>query len=601
MTSDSRTLSAERATEGVRAESEGAKKGGWAGRYLPPAGLERKLYVGLWVVLLAVKALTIYHFRADGDETQHAHVVWEWATGHLQYRDVFDNHMPLFQMLCGPLMAALGPRADIMVMLRWAMVPLYGVCVWCVFRLTEVLFSRRLAPWMALAAGALPKFFYTSTEFRPDDLWAVFWLLGLVVAVSGPFTMKRAFAFGLMLGLTFAVSLKTVVLVAGLLTATVLAMGLGWVRRQGPGVVGSVGRLAAIVAGAVIPVGTTVLYFYRQGAFWIMYYCVVSHNVVPRMKRWGHLSAHVWIFPIAVAASILVVWLISRQTRDTGLAMRRTIVLLTPWFFLCLLLSYWPDITREDDVPYVPLTPLLAVPLVMWISSAVKLPKIEARFFTWVMPAVCFAELLWVWNIVPLRSDRLKVTTRSIADVLLLTGPNDYVMDMKGDYIFRKRPYYWAFETITKTRMRMGLIKDDLIERMEKHETKMAFLFSAHVLPAATRFIVTNYISFDKAALDLAVAGKELGNAGADGTYSFDVAIPATYAVVSETGTTAGILDGAPYVGAVRLGAGHHTFHRTNGSGRVAIFLDSAAAEGFHPLFDVSEKIIQKEQTSKDG
>jgi hypothetical protein len=273
---------------------------------------------------------------------------------------------------------------------------------------------------------------------------------------------------------------------------------------------------------------------------------------------------------------------------------------LTPWLFLCLLLSYWPDITREDDLPYTPLTPFLAIPLIMWVAALFKLRRVEARFFTWVMPAVIFAELLCVWHLNPLRTDRLKVTTRSIADVLLLTDKNDYVMDGRGDYIFRQRPYYWVFETITKARMRLGLIPDDLPKALEKKEVKMCYLFSAHVSPATTNFILANYISFDRQALDLAVAGKELGKAGADGTYSFDVAIPGTYAVVSENGTTGGTLDGATYAGPVRLEAGRHEFRRTSGSGRAAIFLDRALAEGFQPLFDVAERFTKTTNSEKE-
>jgi hypothetical protein len=604
MTSLHRTLSRGEADSpgGVApCEGEPAQAGvaGWWDRYLPPRGLERKLFLALVALVLGLKVLTIYHYRADADEPQHAYVVWAWATGHLQYRDVFDNHMPLFQMACVPLMALLGPRANIIILLRWAMMPLYFVSLWCVFRIAETLFSRRIAPWAALIAGALPAFFYTSTEFRPDDLWAVFWLMALLVGVSGTFTVRRALAFGLLLGLTFAVSMKTVVLVAGLLTATLVALGLAWLRGDGPGPVKIASRLGAILVAAVIPTGALVLFFASRGAFWIMYYCVVAHNVVPRMKRWGHISIHEWIFPISLVVLGVYGWFLFRQTRDTRLAMRRTIILLTPCFFIALLLSYWPDITREDDLPYVPLLPLLGVPILIGVASWVRFPRVEARFFTWILPVVCFAELIWVWNYDTLRTNRMKVTTRSIEDVLLLTDPNDYVMDARGNYIFRPRPYYWVFETITKVRMRMGLIKDTLPQALEKTETKVCYLYSAHIIPETNRFILTNYIPFDTEALDLGVAGKELPKPAADGTYAFDVAIPTTYAVVSESGTTAGTLDGAPYAGPVRIEAGHHLFHRTAGRGRVAIFLDRALAEGFHPLFDASEKFIRIDENGK--
>jgi hypothetical protein len=185
-------------------------------KYLPPRGVERTAFLILSVLLVGLKVLAIRHFRSDSDETQHAHVVWGWVTGQLQYRDLFDNHMPLFQMLCAPFMALLGERADIMIMLRWLLLPLYFVNLWCVFRLTEILYSPRVAPWSALIAGILAKFFYTSTEFRTDQLWTVFWLLSLVAAVAGPFTVRRALGMGLMLGLAGAVSVKTVALVVAL-------------------------------------------------------------------------------------------------------------------------------------------------------------------------------------------------------------------------------------------------------------------------------------------------------------------------------------------------------------------------------------------------
>jgi len=564
--------------------------------YLPARGSERKAFLALWALVLVLKGFAILHYRADSDETQHAHVVWAWTTGRLPYRDLFDNHMPLFQMACAPLFHLLGEHSYILIELRVAMLPLFFLCLWCVFKLAETLFSRRIAPWVCLAAAALPPFFYTATEFRPDILWAAFWLLSLLAAVSGQFTVKRAFGFGLMLGLTFAVSLKTVVLVAALGTAALMAMALAWGRGEPPGVARTAARLAAIVGGAVIAPAATVLYFAWRGAFWIMYYCVVLHNVVPGLKRWGHFSLHQWFFPLSLLALGACGWLIFRQAPDTRLAMRRTIVLLTPWFFLFLLLSYWPDITREDDLPYAPLTPLAAIPVLLWLRTRFRFPRVEARFFTWIVPSVCFVELLCVWNLNPLRSDRLKVTTRSIADVLLLTRPNECVMDAKAGYIFRPRPYYWVIETLTKARIRLGLIQDRLPEALEKTGTRICNLDAAHILPATSFFIVSNYMPFDTLALELGVAGKELGAPPADGTFSFDVAIPATYAIVSESGATAGALDGAPYVGPARLEAGHHVFHRTSGTGRAAILLDRAAAAGFHPLFDASEKFIAQER-----
>ncbi len=339
---------------------------------LPPRGFERKAFLFLAALVAVLKVMAILHYRIDSDETQHAHVVWAWTQGQLPYRDLFDNHMPLFQMLCAPFFRLLGQHDYIILELRAAMVPLFLACLWCVFKLTERLFFRRAAPWAAMAAAALPQFFYTSTEFRPDILWAAFWLLALLVAVKGEFTVKRALAFGLLLGLIFTVSLKSVVLVIALAVATLMAIVFAWVRGAPPHPLAMLARLAAILAGAIVAPAIIVRYFWSQGAFEPMKYCVYWHNIVPGLKRWGHFSTHGWDFPVTAVLLAAYGWLIFRQTPDTRLACRRAIVALTPWLFIAFLLSYWPDITREDDLPYTPLAPLSAIPLLMLAGNFVR-------------------------------------------------------------------------------------------------------------------------------------------------------------------------------------------------------------------------------------
>ena len=87
----------------------------------------------------------------------------------------------------------------------------------------------------------------------------------------------------------------------------------------------------------------------------------------------------------------------------------------------------------------------------------------------------------------------------------------------------------------------------------QEHRHQNLLLYCGrHGTPEAA-FIVANYIPFDHKALDLGVAGKEIGQ---DRRAHFDVAIPVTYAVVSGSGVTTGELDGKPYTGPVFLAAG---------------------------------------------
>ena len=56
-----------------------------------------KLTFALFAALaLVLRAAALFRYRFDSDEQQHLHVTWGWTAGLMQYRDLFDNHAPLF-------------------------------------------------------------------------------------------------------------------------------------------------------------------------------------------------------------------------------------------------------------------------------------------------------------------------------------------------------------------------------------------------------------------------------------------------------------------------------------------------------------------------
>jgi len=292
-------------------------------------------------------------------------------------------------------------------------------------------------------------------------------------------------------------------------------------------------------------------------------------------------------------------WLIFRQTRETTLAIRRTIILLTPWCFVALLSSYWPDITREDNLPYAPLLPLSLIPLLTLAGALVAKEATESGlrwrriFWTYGLPLVALCNLAFTFKVQNLRQDRLRVTTHAMEDVLSLTTPDDYVMDRKGDYIFRRRAYYWVLEPLTKARIRLGLIHDSITQRLVQRGVKICYFYCAKQGSLAAQFIVANYVPFDPQALDIGVLGKVIGSAAQEGTFSFNVVIPQTYAVVTEKGQLTGELDGKPYTAPVWLAAGNHQFHRTGGAGRAGIILKDPQGKGLPLLFDAMDLLVK--------
>src|SRR5579871_2811192 len=171
--------------------------------------ISRKILFCCTAILLALKLAVAFTLRVNSDEPQHLHVVWAWTQGLLPYRDLFDNHAPLFHVLNAPLLAWLGERADIVPLMRCAVLPWYGLCIWLCFRLGRALFDARVGLLGAAVLALHPTFFTCAAEFRPDDAWAAAWLAAIVFAVEGPPTARRAFDCGLLGGLAAAFSIKS--------------------------------------------------------------------------------------------------------------------------------------------------------------------------------------------------------------------------------------------------------------------------------------------------------------------------------------------------------------------------------------------------------
>src|SRR5437763_14504259 len=100
---------------------------------------ERLLAIAIAAATLAMRAVAFFHYRFDSDEPQHLPVAWGWTAGLLQYRDVFDNHAPLFHMAAAPPLPALGERPDVLFYMRAPM-----VMIWIVVRAAAIAIVRRL-------------------------------------------------------------------------------------------------------------------------------------------------------------------------------------------------------------------------------------------------------------------------------------------------------------------------------------------------------------------------------------------------------------------------------------------------------------------------
>jgi hypothetical protein len=564
-----------------------------------------------WIAAGAIFAFLIYlriryNFvaRFNSDEPQHLHVVWAWATGLLHYKDVFDNHMPLFQLLMAPIFRLFGERADILIWMRFVMLPLFIASVWMVYRIGTISFSRRAGLLAALLVAAWPRFFLKMCEFRTDVLWTVLWLLAVLVAISGAPTRRRSLAVGLLLGATLGVSMKTLVLLVALiisvggtaLFARRAGVQIGWRR--------ALECLASGLAGLSVIPALLVGYFWVRGALRDMYYCVVTHNILPSSKStnaipgsslWGHFHHHLSLIIGGGAFAFFAAWMVFRAAENPASALRRIFLILITASYYILLSAFWPMVTPQDLQPSDADFGICLAPALLWAGDflARKLSFSALR----IAPVLAVgAEILLMLTDsresdrvndylmikhVDLREDSTSRKVNIVADVLRLTTPGQKIMDGKGETIYRPRASYLVMETITNRRLRLGLWKDTLIDDMTV--ARVPVIHDPDLMPPADlQWVKENYVSLE----NVEVLGKLLPQPR-DGVISFDVVIPESYTIVADSSTFEGTLDGVVFTGSRFLGAGTHEFRRAapNSHQKLVLLWARAAQLGYKPRY----------------
>jgi hypothetical protein len=521
--------------------------------------------------LLVLQVFAACRYRFNTDEPQHLHVIWGWMHGLVQYRDIFDNHPPLFHMLMTPLMSLFPERADIVVPMRLMMIPLHVASLAAIFYIGRSLYSARAGAWLALIGGALPWAFFPGTEFRPDNLYVALLFWGLATVLGGRrLTRTRMAVLGLLLGICVDLTMKTALGMASLALASTIALGLRcWLDRWRIPVGEALLRLALCGAASLVAPGLLCLYFAKQGALRILIYCVLRHNVVPHAYRWGGSDLH-YFYPL-MALPFLLAWAlwIFKQGPDSETATRRVVISLFALIYLLLYFAYWPELTGEDQLPWVPLLPLALMPLVA--AGARRIPRPAAFPASYLLPPAAFLFAVFlIFRAHMIQRASVEKYVRPIATVLRLTKPGEDVMDVKGDAIYRPRPFYYAIETFTRVRMRLGWIQNDIVPDLIATRTAVCF-HPPYPGDATMAFIGHNYLTL---ALEprVMVLGQKLAAPAADGAAPFQIAIPAEYVFLRQGAPVAGTLDGVPCNGPLTVAAGPHRFIPATPGAPVTLF-----------------------------
>ena len=537
--------------------------------------------VSLFIALIFLRVITVMHDKFAIDESQHLHVIWGWARGFVQYRDLADNHMPLFQLLCAPIYKLIGDRGTILYWMRTILQSLYIVAFWCTYRIGSLLFSRRVGVWAAILVGLSFDYAFCSVEFRTDNLWAPLWLLCLSVLLGGGLTTRRALIAGLLMGLCFGVSMKTLLLVMSTLIGGSMTLIFVGRERLGIGRGQILAALAAFFASALIVPATIMAAFALYGIWPQFRYWVFDHNVVPGLSN--HPAWWVIIFAVGFPLVALCARRIVAATPEAVVAVRRSFVFVTAGFFFTALLSFWPFLSRQDYLPFYPLAFIICTGAVLTISDRWVRNRNAAKIWR-VMPIPAWfgvGELLVALLAHPFWYDTAKLESDLLRDTLKLTEPGDFVFDRRGEMVFRQRCFYPIIETFTEERIRRGLMEDNVIQRCIDTRTCVAVLPGD--MPSATfRFLEQNYLSIGNR---LRVAGVLLHSSTDRKHFDFEIVIPASYKIIArDASTVMGVLDGERYEGKARfLSPGTHTFVQTSTGHDLVVFWAQAVDRHFRP------------------
>jgi len=537
----------------------------------------------LFALMIVLKLINITTYRFDSDESQHMHVIWAWARGLVQYRDVFDNHMPLFQIMFAPIFGVIGDRATILYWMRFVLLPMYFVGAWCTYQIGEILFSRRAGVWGVILVGLYLKYHFISFEFRTDNLWAPLWLLCIVTLISGPLTVARGLVAGLLLGLCFGISMKSALLLLMLLMSAPVALFLVGRKQLGQSWSHLARCTTAFFAATALVPGAIAGAFAVAGLWRNFRYCNFDHNFLPHLDVKNHPAWLIFIFPVTFPFVIYAAWLIVRAASVPPLAFRRAFIFLICGFYTPALYSFWNLLTRQDFLPYYPLAFVLISGALLAVSP--HLAKYGLRLSHYLrcvpLPAVtALVGLVFVIATRPFWIDRAKVETNLLRGVLKLTDPGDYVLDCKGETIFRQRCFWPVTESIMAERFARKLVVDNAAQRAVETHTCVAAM-KGRMPWRAKQFIWKNYISVGN---DLKVAGRFLRRSATDSRrMDFQVLIPAPYKIIARDGPVTGMLDGTPYEGARFLAPGQHTFVQTSSRTQLAFLWAQAVDRNFLP------------------
>jgi hypothetical protein len=477
------------------------------------------------VLLLVLRAGFLFRHGVDSDEPQCLHVIYSWLRGEMPYRDCFDNHTPLFAWLFLPLARLAGETPNIVLIARLAQIPLSFGALALFYLLGRKLCGSRVALWATALSLSLADWSLKAVEFRPDVLWMVLWLAALwMLTRPGTPSWRNFLPAGLLLGAALMASIKTTVLLAGL--------GLGWAStwlldpefRRAYSIPRIIECAVAVACGFLVVPAAFVGWFAMHGAYAAMKYCLFTVNE-PGGLSVGRLA----LFVVGSVTSIAVAIRL-RRNGGSGIWIA---VFLSAAFYTFLIIGFSPSLKKQTFLPVYPL---------LLLAGADMLLAARNRWVTRAPLAICLGLFLYqVIEDAPWR-DGMGEQRALLQDALALTRPDEPILDVKGETIFRKRPVYLVYVLATLRGIETGKLQASSLARLT---TTPVVIGGGAGYPDAMRpYIKRHYCLVADGRVRVAAAVPEASSGGVTAFHA-DFPVAGDYVVLRDGRTSEGVIHAA--------------------------------------------------------
>ncbi len=526
----------------------------------------RKTSIIIGLLTLVYISLRISFYPFESDELQHLHVIYSWIKGFVQYRDVFDNHTPLFHITMAGIIQLLHlhPSTNFVVYARIIVFMLFfipQILILGLFLGKSLNFSKdEIIFILSTLIVLIPN---SDIAVRPAPLYTMLFLSCIyIISFCDIKKPRNIFILGLLNGVNASVSLKTIPLFLPAELTTILLIRKFYDRKI------EVKKLFAYFTLGFVIVPTIIcICFWKLNSLGTMIYYTITYNLLPIKNNYFKS-----LFYFLIITTPYVYFL--RKYR--GGINRAIFSLLSITNFTLALLVVYPERQSQTTMP---VRLLICLCLLIGLTYILKLflSKRTLRF----TETSIFIVVLFLKSLNPLLFiDHNAKYKKSMKTLLTLAKKDDYVMDAKGESIFWKRPYYYGLEEFTSMRLKKGLLRDEIVQSLITHKTHIVFPFenAARFPTEDLRFIRKNYVPIIGTGWVL-VSGKRISK-------NFTVRIPGNYIILNERFKPVnGILDGKAYRKGqkVNLSIGNHTFTSTNRKGRNFIYWYRAYKKGILP------------------